>query len=188
MRIRPARTPPAVAATTTTCAATHRVNVVRVGHGPLVLKFTQHLLTRQQGNCTSNCDAKAECGMYGKPGQQSCPLDVCCSKFGCVTPRAASTPAPWKHGTLTAQQVLRVYRRLLRKRLSEGLRRLRKGEASWVFWQLGSQAGYRILRVLGRDSEVPAGAPRRLELERLHPHQLCLCILRSELLPDCAYG
>ncbi|KAK8097736.1 uncharacterized protein PG998_013222 [Apiospora kogelbergensis] len=33
-------------------------------------------------NCSSNCDAKAECGMYGKPGQQSCPLDVCCSKFG----------------------------------------------------------------------------------------------------------
>ncbi|KAF3021588.1 hypothetical protein E8E14_013534 [Neopestalotiopsis sp. 37M] len=34
------------------------------------------------GNCTSNCDAKAECGQYGKPGQQKCPLNVCCSKFG----------------------------------------------------------------------------------------------------------
>ncbi|KAI0437933.1 family 18 glycosyl hydrolase [Xylaria telfairii] len=34
------------------------------------------------GNCTSNCDAKAECGQYGKPGQQNCPLNVCCSKFG----------------------------------------------------------------------------------------------------------
>ncbi|KAK8137867.1 hypothetical protein PG984_001247 [Apiospora sp. TS-2023a] len=34
------------------------------------------------GNCTSNCDAKAECGMYGKAGQQNCPLKVCCSKFG----------------------------------------------------------------------------------------------------------
>ncbi|ROW01932.1 hypothetical protein VMCG_05588 [Cytospora schulzeri] len=34
------------------------------------------------GNCTSNCDAKAECGQYGKPGQQDCPLSVCCSQFG----------------------------------------------------------------------------------------------------------
>lgn len=35
-----------------------------------------------KGNCTSNCDAKAECGQYGKSGQQKCPLNVCCSKFG----------------------------------------------------------------------------------------------------------
>ncbi|KAI0418524.1 family 18 glycosyl hydrolase [Xylaria grammica] len=34
------------------------------------------------GNCTSNCDAKAQCGQYGKPGQQDCPLGVCCSQFG----------------------------------------------------------------------------------------------------------
>ncbi|KAH7317111.1 family 18 glycosyl hydrolase [Stachybotrys elegans] len=34
------------------------------------------------GNCTSNCDAKAECGKYGQPGKQNCPLGVCCSKFG----------------------------------------------------------------------------------------------------------
>ncbi|EUC34226.1 glycoside hydrolase family 18 protein [Bipolaris zeicola 26-R-13] len=34
------------------------------------------------GNCTSNCDAKAECGQYGVPGKQTCPLGVCCSKFG----------------------------------------------------------------------------------------------------------
>ncbi|KAI0431905.1 hypothetical protein F5Y09DRAFT_340146 [Xylaria sp. FL1042] len=34
------------------------------------------------GNCTSNCNAKAQCGEYGKPGQQNCPLGVCCSKFG----------------------------------------------------------------------------------------------------------
>ncbi|KAF5523516.1 Chitotriosidase-1 [Colletotrichum aenigma] len=33
-------------------------------------------------NCTSNCDAKAECGQYGKPGKQICPLGVCCSEFG----------------------------------------------------------------------------------------------------------
>ncbi|KAI2635311.1 hypothetical protein GGS21DRAFT_489974 [Xylaria nigripes] len=35
-----------------------------------------------QGNCTSNCDAKAECGQYGKDGSQNCPLGVCCSQFG----------------------------------------------------------------------------------------------------------
>lgn len=32
--------------------------------------------------CTSDCDAKAECGQYGTPGQQNCPLNVCCSQFG----------------------------------------------------------------------------------------------------------
>ncbi|KAF2222118.1 hypothetical protein BDZ85DRAFT_239225 [Elsinoe ampelina] len=34
------------------------------------------------GNCTSNCNAKAECGEFGTPGKQNCPLGVCCSKFG----------------------------------------------------------------------------------------------------------
>ncbi|KAF2130205.1 glycoside hydrolase family 18 protein [Dothidotthia symphoricarpi CBS 119687] len=37
------------------------------------------------GNCSSNCDAKAECGQYGTPGNQKCPLGVCCSKFGSLT-------------------------------------------------------------------------------------------------------
>jgi chitinase len=32
--------------------------------------------------CASNCDAKAACGQYGKPGKQTCPLNVCCSQFG----------------------------------------------------------------------------------------------------------
>ncbi|KAK6000837.1 hypothetical protein QM012_003562 [Aureobasidium pullulans] len=32
--------------------------------------------------CTSNCNAKAQCGQYGTPGQQNCPLNVCCSQFG----------------------------------------------------------------------------------------------------------
>ncbi|KAF1942210.1 hypothetical protein EJ02DRAFT_346150 [Clathrospora elynae] len=35
-----------------------------------------------KGNCTSNCDAKAECGQYGVVGKQNCPLGVCCSEFG----------------------------------------------------------------------------------------------------------
>ena len=34
------------------------------------------------GNCSSNCLAKAECGQYGAPGKQNCPLGVCCSQFG----------------------------------------------------------------------------------------------------------
>jgi hypothetical protein len=37
-----------------------------------------------QGNCTSKCTSKAECGQYGVTGKQNCPLNVCCSKFGCV--------------------------------------------------------------------------------------------------------
>ena len=37
-----------------------------------------------QGNCTSKCDSKAECGQYGVAGKQNCPLNVCCSKFGYV--------------------------------------------------------------------------------------------------------
>ncbi|KAJ4150989.1 hypothetical protein LMH87_011711 [Akanthomyces muscarius] len=31
---------------------------------------------------SSNCNAKAECGQYGAPGKQNCPLRVCCSVFG----------------------------------------------------------------------------------------------------------
>ncbi|KAJ7864946.1 hypothetical protein B0H14DRAFT_2734817 [Mycena olivaceomarginata] len=34
------------------------------------------------GNCTSNCDALAECGNGSAPGHDKCPLNVCCSKFG----------------------------------------------------------------------------------------------------------
>ena len=30
--------------------------------------------------CASNCNAKSECGQYGK--QKECPLHVCCSQFG----------------------------------------------------------------------------------------------------------
>ncbi|CAF3892870.1 unnamed protein product [Adineta steineri] len=30
--------------------------------------------------CLSNCEAKAECGKYGK--KETCPLNVCCSEFG----------------------------------------------------------------------------------------------------------
>jgi chitinase len=37
-----------------------------------------------KGNCTSNCDAKAECGQYAAGGNQKCPLNVCCSEFGFV--------------------------------------------------------------------------------------------------------
>jgi hypothetical protein len=37
-----------------------------------------------QGNCTSKCDSKADCGQYAVPGKQKCPLNVCCSQFGYV--------------------------------------------------------------------------------------------------------
>lgn len=30
--------------------------------------------------CLSNCNAKSECGKYGK--REKCPLNVCCSQFG----------------------------------------------------------------------------------------------------------
>jgi hypothetical protein len=39
------------------------------------------------GNCTSKCDSKAECGQYGVPGKQNCPLGVCCSQFGYLNSR-----------------------------------------------------------------------------------------------------
>lgn len=35
-------------------------------------------------NCTSKCDSKADCGEYGVPGKQNCPLNVCCSEFGYI--------------------------------------------------------------------------------------------------------
>lgn len=34
------------------------------------------------GNCTSSCDALAECGQYAPTNRTSCPLNVCCSEFG----------------------------------------------------------------------------------------------------------
>lgn len=34
------------------------------------------------GNCTSNCNAKAECGEYAVEANQNCPLNVCCSQYG----------------------------------------------------------------------------------------------------------
>ena len=37
--------------------------------------------------CISNCDAVAECGPNAAPGNEECPLNVCCSKFGFVSPK-----------------------------------------------------------------------------------------------------
>ncbi|KAJ7779317.1 glycoside hydrolase superfamily, partial [Mycena maculata] len=34
------------------------------------------------GPCTSNCDAKAQCGPNAPAGEEDCPLKVCCSQFG----------------------------------------------------------------------------------------------------------
>ncbi|KAH9919518.1 uncharacterized protein B0H18DRAFT_1122441 [Fomitopsis serialis] len=34
------------------------------------------------GNCTSNCNAVAECGQYAPPVNRTCPLNVCCSQYG----------------------------------------------------------------------------------------------------------
>jgi len=33
-------------------------------------------------DCTSQCDAKPECGQYADPPGKKCPLNVCCSKYG----------------------------------------------------------------------------------------------------------
>ncbi|KAJ6503695.1 hypothetical protein C8R45DRAFT_973479, partial [Mycena sanguinolenta] len=34
------------------------------------------------GHCTSNCDAKAQCGPNARAGEEDCPLNVCCSQYG----------------------------------------------------------------------------------------------------------
>ncbi|CZR61249.1 uncharacterized protein PAC_11145 [Phialocephala subalpina] len=34
------------------------------------------------GNCTSSCDAIAECGPYAPSDSYDCPLNVCCSQYG----------------------------------------------------------------------------------------------------------
>ncbi|KAJ6503718.1 hypothetical protein C8R45DRAFT_973542 [Mycena sanguinolenta] len=34
------------------------------------------------GPCTSNCDAKAQCGPNAPAGEEDCPLNVCCSQYG----------------------------------------------------------------------------------------------------------
>lgn len=44
--------------------------------------------------CTSNCDAKAQCGQYAaKPGQ-TCPLNACCSEFGFCGTTTVRGPLP----------------------------------------------------------------------------------------------
>lgn len=35
--------------------------------------------------CSSNCNALAECGANAAPGDELCPLNVCCDKFGFVS-------------------------------------------------------------------------------------------------------
>ncbi|KAK9771963.1 putative chitinase [Seiridium cardinale] len=42
------------------------------GYGPSYCGF----------GCSSNCDAKAECGQYSADGETTCPLNVCCSQYG----------------------------------------------------------------------------------------------------------
>lgn len=67
--------------------------------------------------CMSNCNAKAQCGQYGTPGQQSCPLNVCCSKFGSASllrsrfVRLITLPADSAEALLTS--VILVVRRAL---------------------------------------------------------------------------
>nr|GAT44459.1 predicted protein [Mycena chlorophos] len=34
------------------------------------------------GPCSSNCDAKAQCGPNAPAGEEDCPLNVCCSQYG----------------------------------------------------------------------------------------------------------
>jgi hypothetical protein len=53
--------------------------------------FYFHLLTLHGAGsafcgtgCLSNCDALAECGPDAAPGDENCPLNVCCSQFGFV--------------------------------------------------------------------------------------------------------
>lgn len=67
------------------------------------------------GNCTSNCDAVAECGQYAaKPGKQ-CPLNTCCSKYGFVSSPTTSlsrcfalrlTRTVWYHDRFLWQYVV----------------------------------------------------------------------------------
>lgn len=46
------------------------------------------------GNCTSNCDAKAECGQYAGAVNETCPLNVCCSEHGfCGVEKTFCDPA-----------------------------------------------------------------------------------------------
>lgn len=51
--------------------------------------------------CLFNCDAKAACGQYGAPGKQTCPLNVCCSKFGSVLFKPLSSLATSKSSNIS---------------------------------------------------------------------------------------
>lgn len=61
------------------------------------------------GKCISKCDSKADCGQYGVPGKQNCPLNVCCSEFGCVM-LSEKFWFPQQFSTDINSQVLRLNR------------------------------------------------------------------------------
>lgn len=61
------------------------------------------------GKCLSKCDSKAECGQYGVPGKQNCPLNVCCSQFGYVV-RLENIWIPLQTSTNVVFKILRVNR------------------------------------------------------------------------------
>ena len=41
--------------------------------------------------CVSNCGAVAQCGQYADAADRDCPLNTCCSQYGFVSPRHASS-------------------------------------------------------------------------------------------------
>jgi hypothetical protein len=49
---------------------------------PYFLVLTFHPRFCGAGNCTSNCNALAECGPYAATENVTCPLNVCCSQYG----------------------------------------------------------------------------------------------------------
>ncbi|CZR66788.1 uncharacterized protein PAC_16689 [Phialocephala subalpina] len=72
------------------------------------------------GNCTSSCDAVAECGPYAPSGNYDCPLNVCCSQYGfcgttedfcgtgCVT-GCTTVDEPSCSGSSSDQQLIGYY-------------------------------------------------------------------------------
>ncbi|KAJ5528068.1 glycoside hydrolase [Penicillium frequentans] len=79
------------------------------------------------GNCTSNCDAKAECGEYAVSGEQACPLNVCCSEFGCGTGcqsgygSCGNVTEPSCSGSSAKQRIIAYYESWSTERACDGV-------------------------------------------------------------------
>lgn len=135
--------------------------------------------------CTSNCDAKADCGQFGVPGSQNCPLGVCCSTFGQVISYHFAPGRYW------CPFVQLLWRNIwfLWHRMPGGFWRLWWCTETILWSRLIHQQAYHwLLRKLVKHPYLSGCQPLRSKFERVYPYQLRVCVFWSIYIPDNTNG